>query len=500
MKPKFEKPSKKVSERMRKVKSRDTSIEREMQNALKELNVKFERQPKLVGRPDFRIKNTNVLIFCDSSFWHGRREEELSGRAFKRNKEFWVKKIVENQKRDRRTNGKLRRNGWSVQRFWDSDIVKKPEKVKRRLIRILERTRMKGMTAIDLFCGAGGLTHGLKRAGFKVVAGVEIDNEIAKTYEVNHPDTKLIIKDLREVTGKEILEKAGLKEIDLVAGCPPCQGFSSLTSKYKKDDPKNDLVLEMARIIEELRPEMVMMENVSGIANRGRPILNEFVSRLESYGYVVNMGVLQMADYGVPQSRKRFVLLAGKGFRIEFPKKSNCRGGDENKNLKPWLKLEDVIRNMKEPVTISEAMQSGGPKKHNWHIVGDLREISIKRLKALDEGNNRVSLPKELRPKCHKKSDKGFSNVYGRLSWNQVPPTITCGFTTPAMGRFGHPSEIRTISVREAAMIQSFPRYYKFDTGFLKTACNLIGNALPPKFAEKAAKACLKAFFNERNA
>ena len=497
MKPTFEKPSKEVSERMKRVKSRDTSIEREMENALKDLNIEYERQPKLIGRPDFRIKKTNVLIFCDSSFWHGRREEEVSGRAFKRNKEFWVNKIVENQKRDRRTNLKLRRSGWSVQRFWDSDITKKPDKVKRRLVRILEGTRMEGMTAIDLYCGAGGLTHGLKRAGFKVVAGVEIDDEIAKTYKANHPDTKLITKDVREVTGKEILEATGLKKIDLVAGCPPCQGFSSLTSKYKKDDPRNDLVLEMARVIEELRPEMVMMENVSGITNRGKPILDEFVSRLESLGYVVNMGVLQMADYGVPQSRKRFILLAGKGFHIEFPKKINSREGDERKNLKPWLKLEDVIRDMKKPLTVSEATKSGSPKKVNWHVVGDLQEISIKRLKALEAGKNRTSLPKELRPECHKKSDKGFSNVYGRLSWDQVPPTITSGFTTPAMGRFGHPDEIRTISVREAAMIQSFPKYYKFETGFIKTACNLIGNALPPKFAEKAAKACLKAFFHE---
>jgi len=449
MKPTFEKPSKEVTKRMKRIKSRDTSIEREMENALKELGIEYERQPKLVGRPDLKIKNTNVLIFCDSSFWHGRREEEVSGRAFKRNKEFWVNKIVENQKRDRRTNGKLRRNGWSVQRFWDSDMTKKPEKVKRR--------------------------------------------------QVNHSDTKVITKDVREVTGKEILEAMGLKKIDLVAGCPPCQGFSSLTSKYKKDDPRNDLVLEMARIIEELQPEMVMMENVSGITNRGKPILDEFVSRLESLGYVVNMGVLQMADYGVPQSRKRFVLLAGKGFCIEFPKKTNCREGNAKKNLKPWLKLEDIIRDMKKPITVSEAMKNGDPKKYNWHIVGDLQEISIKRLKALEAGKNRTSLPKELRPKCHKKSDKGFSNVYGRLSWDQVPPTITSGFTSPAMGRFGHPDEIRTISVREAAMIQSFPKYYKFETGFIKTACNLIGNALPPKFAEKAAKACLKAYFYERS-
>lgn len=499
MKPKFEKPSKEVSDRMRKVRSRDTNIERIMEKILREIGLKYERQPSLIGKPDFRIKDTKILIFCDSSFWHGRKKREISGEAFKKNREFWTNKLRETVKRDQRTNRKLRKEGWSVHRFWDTDILKKEEKIKRRLGRIVERTSMRGLTAIDLCCGAGGLTLGLKRAGFNVVAGVEVDQGIAKTYETNHPTIKMILKDIRKVTGKEILKKTGLDEIDLVAGCPPCQGFSSLTSKHKSDDPRNDLVLEMARIIKELKPKMVMMENVSGITSRGKGFLDKFVSKLEGMGYLVNMSVLQMADYGVPQSRKRFVLLAGKGFKIDFPKKTNGRKGNLQKGLKPWLKLEDVINEMKKPITFSTALKKGGPKKFNWHVIADLKDISIKRLKALDAGHNRTSLPKELRPDCHKKSDKGFSNVYGRLSWDQVPPTITSGFTTPAMGRFGHPDEIRTISVREAAMIQSFPKYYKFETEFMTTACNLVGNALPPKFAEKAAKVCLKAYFSNGN-
>ncbi len=169
------------------------------------------------------------------------------------------------------------------------------------------------LTAIDLFCGAGGLTLGLKHAGFNVVAGIEINPEIAKTYKANHPTTKLIIRDVREITGDEILALTGLEEIDLVAGCPPCQGFSKLTDKYHKKDPRNDLVLEMARIIEEIAPKMVMMENVAGLAGRGKPVLDEFMKKIKKLGYVINGNVLQMADYGVPQSRKRLVLLAGRG-------------------------------------------------------------------------------------------------------------------------------------------------------------------------------------------
>ena len=336
------------------------------------------------------------------------------------------------------------------------------------------------LTAIDLFCGAGGLTLGLKRAGFNVVAGIELNTEIAKTYKANHPTTKLLIKDVREISGKEILELTGLKEIDLVSGCPPCQGFSKLTDKYRKKDPRNDLVLEMARLIEEITPKMVMMENVPGLATRGKFILDEFVGRLESIGYLVNKGVLQLADYGVPQSRRRFVLLAGKGFHIPLPKRTHCYKGDGKNKLKPWLTLADIIKNMEEPVTLSKAIEGGGPQRFNWHVVRDLKEISIERLKALKAGSNRSSLPMELRPKCHIKSNKGFQNVYGRLSWEQIPPTITSGCTSPCMGRFGHPEELRTISIREAALIQTFPRHYKFDTEYMDTACDLVGNALPP--------------------
>lgn len=351
----------------------------------------------------------------------------------------------------------------------------------------------KALTAMDLFCGAGGLTLGLKRAGFNVAAGIEIVPEIAKTYKANHPTTKLLIRDIREITGKEIFDLTGLREIDLVAGCPPCQGFTTLTTKYHRKDPRNDLLLEMARLVEEMTPKMVMMENVSGLANRGKSLLDEFVGRLESIGYLVNKDVLQMADYGVPQSRSRLVLLAGKGFEIPLPKPTHCRMGYGKKGLKPWLTLADVVKNMPKPVTLSCSKKLGGPKKFNWHIVSDLKEISIRRLKSLDAGDSRRSLPKKLRPKCHVNSDKGFQNVYGRLSWEQTPPTITSGFTKTCMGRFGHPDELRTISVREAALIQTFPRCYKFDTEFMEAACDLVGNALPYRFAYKAAETCLSA-------
>ena len=347
--------------------------------------------------------------------------------------------------------------------------------------------------AIDLFCGAGGLTLGLKKAGFSVVAGVEMNPEITKTYKANHRKTKVLVKDIREVSGKKLLALASLKKIDLVAGCPPCQGFSQLTEKYKKKDPRNDLVLEMARLIEEIKPKMVMMENVPGIAIKGKRILKTFVKRLKSLGYEINMDVLQMADYGVPQSRRRFVLVAGKGFTVPLPEQTHLRKGDPLKKLKPWIRLSAVIKNVKKPVSLSHALKNGGAEKYNWHVVRDLQEISIKRLKAIKEGDNRMALPWHLRPKCHKTKKAGFRNVYGRLRWNDVSGTITSGCTTACMGRFGHPTQTRTISIREAALIQTFPMNYRFKTRFMDTACDLVGNALPPKFAEIASKNCLNA-------
>ena len=355
------------------------------------------------------------------------------------------------------------------------------------------QSRTKKPTAIDLFSGGGGLSLGLKEAGFEVVAGVEIDPKIAQTYKANHKNAKLFVKDLREVKGKKILETLGLETVDLIAGCPPCQGFSSLTRKYRRSDSRDDLALEMARIIKEIRPRMVMMENVPGLAGKGNPILREFVEILKKLNYKVKYEILQLADYGVPQSRRRLVLLAGRGFEVEFPKQTHSRNGNEKKGLKPWMTLGDVIKETPPPVTLSKALRENGPQKFNWHVIRDLKEISIKRLKSLKSGNDRKLLPKNLRPKCHANGNRGFTNVYGRMSWAQLPPTITSGCTTLAMGRFGHPDETRTISVREAALIQTFPKKYRIDTDFMYVACEVIGNAFPPKIAKIAARQCIKA-------
>lgn len=346
-------------------------------------------------------------------------------------------------------------------------------------------------TAIDLFAGGGGLTVGLKKSGFKVVAAVEINRHAISTYKANHPEVYAINQDIRTMEGRFFQKLSPTGEVDLLAGCPPCQGFCSLTSKYRREDHRNELVSEMARLISEVKPKAVMMENVPGLMQRGKTLFKAFVDTLTSLGYIVEFDVLQVADYGIPQNRRRLVLFAGKGFPIHLPVPTHSMTGVGK--LKPWQTLKSVINGLPTPITLTDAITKGGPQLFNWHVVRTLSSQNVRRLKKTKAGESRTCLPNNLRPKCHKNKEVGFSNVYGRASWDHVSPTITGGCTTLSKGRFGHPEEERTLSVREAALIQTFPKDYIFDTPYMEHVCNIIGNALPCDFAEVLARQCIKA-------
>ncbi|KPN72768.1 DNA cytosine methyltransferase [Neisseria sp. 74A18] len=349
------------------------------------------------------------------------------------------------------------------------------------------------LSSIDLFAGGGGLSEGLKQAGFRICSAVENNAHAAETFRANHKDAYVFENDIRYISATELLKRSNLSkgELDLLVGCPPCQGFSTLTQKYKRIDERNSLISEVSRLVADIYPKAIMIENVPGLMYKGKLYLDKFISDIEKLGYIVNFNVLQVADYGVPQDRKRFVLLAGRGFEINIPQATHSRLGTDGK--KPWNTVKSALENLAPPISLKHTYESGGPQKFNWNVIRDLADINLERLKYLKPGGSRFDIPDELRPKCHKGNNKGFSNVYGRMDFNTVSPTITGGCTVLSKGRFGHPVELRTISVREAARLQTFPDSFQFVSNSIDQVCRIIGNALPCEFARVMSEACKKA-------
>lgn len=325
--------------------------------------------------------------------------------------------------------------------------------------------------AVDLFCGAGGLSYGLMKAGIAVNAGIDFEEACKYPFEKNINNAKFIHYDISKIPESLIIEQYNAGTIKLLAGCAPCQPFSSLSYSLTKDRKKSDkwpLLNHFSRLVSEVKPDLVTMENVPQLSKED--IFQDFLKLLISEGYHVFYEVVNAEKYGLPQRRRRLVLLASKlgDIRLLTPEELNI----SRKTVK------DVIYDLPKI--------NAGEKDPNdmLHFARALSDINLRRMKASRPGGTWKDWPESLRLECHKKaSGNTYTSVYGRMEWDKPSSTITTQSTHFGTGRYGHPEQHRSITLREAAILQSFPKDYKFiekeeDFSFKKLGL-MIGNAVP---------------------
>lgn len=334
---------------------------------------------------------------------------------------------------------------------------------------------MRNWAVVDVFCGAGGLSYGFRRAGFQVAAGLDIDPSCQYPFERNN-EARFVRGSLDQVSADDLARLYPSNARRILVGCAPCSPFSAYTSTAKRSrTDKWSLVPLFADRIAALQPEIVSMENVPRLASfRGGQVLDSFINRLAD-DYEVTVKVVECAGHGVPQLRKRLVLLASKLGR---------------------LTLRPPTYPSHSPPTVRDCIGSLPPIAHGQahlcdplHASAGLSATNLRRIQASVPGGTWNDWPEELITACHRKpSGKSYKNVYGRMAWDEPSPTITTGCFSYGRGRFGHPTQHRAISLREAALLQTFPPEYEFvppghRISFERVG-RQIGNAVPVALGE----------------
>ncbi len=326
-------------------------------------------------------------------------------------------------------------------------------------------------SAIDLFCGIGGLSYGLKSAGISVVAGLDIDASCQFIFEQNVL-ADFIQKDIAKVRGTELSERywSDSGQVRILAGCAPCQPFSPHSNKVKnkKRSRRWRLISEFKRLVGEMKPDIVTMENVPNLAKQA--IFKRFVAFLEQQGYFVSHSLIYCPNYGIPQKRRRLVLLASKHGSITLIPETHTKNN--------YATLREAIEHL-PPVAAGEICASDP-----FHRTTKLSAMNLRRIKASKPNGTWLDWPDELKLKCHKKkTGKTYKAVYGRMAWDEPSSTITTQFYNYGTGRFGHPTQDRAITLREAALLQTFPsdyRFYEHEQDIaIKRIGVYIGNAVP---------------------
>lgn len=323
------------------------------------------------------------------------------------------------------------------------------------------------IACVDLFCGAGGLTRGLGEAGVRVVAGVDLDEACRHPYEANNPGATFRARDVSALDGTEVKAWFGDASITVLAGCAPCQPFSTYSQRYETVGTQRwGLLKHFADLVSQVRPDMITMENVPTVSKHG--VFDHFVAALTKAGYHVWYGVVDSAHYGLPQRRRRTVVLASLfgPVRLQEPKRPKLRTvRDALKRLRP-------IRH------------GGSDPDDPLHAASRLSPLNLERIRASKPGGTWREWPKRLVADCHRKNTgKSYPSVYGRMRWDEPAPTLTTQFYGFGNGRFGHPSQARGLSLREGAILQGFPQDYSFvpegEPIQFKALGRLIGNAVP---------------------
>lgn len=344
------------------------------------------------------------------------------------------------------------------------------------------------VSCVDLFCGAGGLTHGFIQEGLRVNAGIDVDPACRHPYTANN-DTAFIQRDISSMRAEEIAELFTPGTIRVLAGCAPCQPFSTYSQRYDiRSNDKWRLLCEFGRIASGVLPDIVTMENVPALGKH--EVFARFVKTLESVGYRVWHGIVDCAAYGVPQSRKRLVLLASRHGPIRMMEPIYDR---------PRYKTVRQAIGHLRPIAAGEADPAD-----RLHVASRLSEKNLERIRASKPGGTWREWPPHLVAECHRlDSGRTYPSVYGRMEWDKPAPTITTQCHGFGNGRFGHPEQDRAISLREAAILQGFPQSYEFvpsgERIYFAVVGRLIGNAVPVDLGRALAKSILRHIENRRN-
>lgn len=339
------------------------------------------------------------------------------------------------------------------------------------------------ISAIDVFCGIGGLSFGLKKAGIPVLAGVDLDESCRYAYEQN-VQADFVLQDISQIHGDEINKRywADSIQVKILAGCAPCQPFSPHSNKVKnrKQTKGWRLISEFMRLVMETSPDIVTMENVPNLVNQ--EIFKDFVVFLERSSYFVTYSNVYCPDYGIPQKRRRLVLLASKYGEISLIPRTHSEEG--------YVTLRQAIGHF-PPVEAGEVCESDP-----LHRTTKLSDMNLRRIKASKPNGTWLDWNEDLQLTCHKKiTGKTYKAVYGRMAWDEPSSTITTQFYNYGTGRFGHPEQNRALTLREAAILQTFPENYRFyesaDKIFIKRLGIYIGNAVPVELGVVIGKSIL---------